>query len=91
MAYACIACPYPWNIPENFWSLPEEERAFYMHIWTMDGNFKSEHFLSRRPGNNVQMLPGTGFFPDPAEFAEKTREGITDDDLPKELVSGLVA
>ena len=86
MAYRCIACPYEWNVPDNFDQLPQEEKNLYFHAWTIDGNFKADHTTSRRPGNNVQIFPGSGFFPDPQEFKAYMKSAKTDKDLPPEQV-----
>ncbi|KZV59636.1 hypothetical protein PENSPDRAFT_566187, partial [Peniophora sp. CONT] len=82
MAYSCVACPQESNLPLNFADLPEEEKVFYVHAWALDGNMKAEHTKSRRPQNNVQILPGTAFFPDPEDFADKTKKPFTDKSLP---------
>ena len=87
MAYRCIACPYIWNVPKNFESLPAALKDRYFTAWTIDGNMKAEHTTQRRPGNNVQIFPGTGFLPDPDEFARAMGTAVTDKDLPEELVS----
>ena len=87
MAYRCIACPYTWNVPKNYDDLPQSEKDLYFHAWTIDGNFKADHTTSRRPGNNVQIFPGSGFLPDPDEFVEKTTGAVTDKDLPDDVVS----
>lgn len=86
MTHRCLACPHESNLPENFYDLPPEEQVFYFHAWTIDGNMKAEHFLSRKPGNNVQIHPGSGYFPDPDDFAEKTKKPWTDKSLPPETV-----
>ena len=88
MAHACLACPRNSNIPDDYDTLPDEEKAFYVHAWAIDGNFKAEHTTSRRPRNNVQIFPGTGFFPDPDDFAEKTKKPFTDKSLPTSMVCG---
>ena len=86
MAYRCIACPYDWNVPKNYDELPQEQKDLYFHAWTIDGNFKADHTTSRRPGNNVQIFPGSGFLPDLTEFAESTKSPKTDKNLPKDVV-----
>ncbi|VDC06390.1 unnamed protein product, partial [Peniophora sp. CBMAI 1063] len=85
MAYRCIACPYIWNVPANYDSLPQHVKDQYFTAWSIDGNMKAEHTKSKRPGNNVQIFPGTGFLPDPEDFAQKTGTSMTDRDLPQEL------
>ena len=85
MAYACVACPADSNVPEDFDTLPEEEKVFYVNAWAIDGNMKAEHTTPRHPGNNVQILPGTAFFPDPDDFAQATKKPFTDKSLPPEL------
>ncbi|VDC06701.1 unnamed protein product [Peniophora sp. CBMAI 1063] len=82
MAYRCIACPYIWNVPRNFESLPQHQKDRYFNAWTIDGNMKAEHTTPRRPGNNVQIFPGTGFLADPDDFARCTKVAKTDRDLP---------
>lgn len=86
MAYSCVACPHIWNVPDNFASLSPEEKALYFHAWSIDGNMKAEHTTSRRPGNNVQIFPGTGFLPHPDDFAAKTEYALSDKSLPPDLV-----
>lgn len=86
MAYSCIACPQIWNVPENFDKLSPDRKALYFHAWSIDGNMKAEHTTSRRPGNNVQIFPGTGFFPDPEVFAKNTEYAKTDKSLPRAVV-----
>ena len=86
MAYPCIACPQDWNVPDNFESLPQHEKDLYFAAWAIDGNFKAEHTTSRRPRNNVQIFPGSGFFPDPEDFAKHTKKPCTDKTLPPEAV-----
>ena len=81
MAYRCIACPYIWNVPRNYDTLPQQAKNRYFNAWTADGNFKADHTTSRQPGNNVQIFPGSGFFPDPQEFAEVTKKPMTDKDI----------
>lgn len=86
MTHRCLACPHESNLPENFHQLPQGVKDLFFHAWTIDGNMKAEHNLSRKPGNNVQILPGTGYFPDPDDFAEKTKKPWTDKSLPPETV-----
>ena len=86
MAYRCLACPHVWNVPKNFEELPDEQKNLYFHAWTIDGNFKADHTTSRRPGNNVQIFPGSGFLPNPEEFLRDTKGAQTDKDLPDEVV-----
>ncbi|KZV58846.1 hypothetical protein PENSPDRAFT_566178, partial [Peniophora sp. CONT] len=86
MVYRCVACPFIWNVPPNFNDLPPEQKDLYINAWILDGNMKAEHTTSRRPGNNVQIFPGTGFFPDPVDFAAKTAKPMTDKALPPDLL-----
>ncbi|KZV60285.1 hypothetical protein PENSPDRAFT_594254, partial [Peniophora sp. CONT] len=86
MAHSCVACPTESNIPAKFEELPEEEKVFYVHAWALDGNMKAEHTKSRRPQNNVQIFPGAGFFPDPDDFAEKSKKPMTDKSLPPDIL-----
>lgn len=87
MAYRCLACPYDFNVPDNWDELSQEEKEAHFHAWAMDGNMKADHTKSGNPGNNVQVFPGAGFFPDPDDFAEKTTTPLSDKALPPEIVS----
>lgn len=86
MAYRCVACPYHWNVPENWETLTQEERDAHFHCWAIDGNMKADHTVSQVAGNNVQILPGAGFLPDPDDFEAKTRAPLTDKVLPPDIV-----
>ena len=86
MTYPCIACPREWNLPDNYESLSDDEKSFYFHAWSIDGNMKAEHVTSRRPENNVQIFPGAGYLPKPEDFAAAMKTARGDKDLPKTTV-----
>jgi hypothetical protein len=86
LALRCVVCPRPGvNLPVNWESEPDQWK--YYNSYTMDVNFEAQHTKSRVPANNVQLAPGTGFFPDPEKFRKATSFGIDDSQLDSALVT----
>jgi hypothetical protein len=71
-------------LPLNWESEPDKWK--YFSSYAMDANFEAQHTKSRVPANNVQLAPGTGFFPDPEKFCKATSSGIEDSQLDPALV-----
>lgn len=64
----CIVCPKEDNLPKGYRQDPDSWAIFYSFVH--DGNFSAQHTLSRQPGNNIPLFPGTGAFQDPEEVKE---------------------
>ncbi|VDB84679.1 unnamed protein product [Peniophora sp. CBMAI 1063] len=64
LVWKCIVCPRKTpefnNLPKIWERDPDEWRKFVSLCY--DGNFSGDHTISRRPGNNVSLYPGTGMF-----------------------------
>jgi hypothetical protein len=86
LAWRCVTCPQPGiNLPPQWDS--EADQWKYSYSYALDANFEAQHTKSRVPANNVQLAPGTGFFPDPEKFKNATNAGIEDSQLSCTLVS----
>lgn len=80
--YRCIVCPSARNLPKGYRNDPNSW-AFY-YSYTHDGNFNGQHTVSRQPGNNVPIFPGTGAFQHPDEVKADLASMKTDRQLKKE-------
>ena len=80
--HRCVACPSEDNLPEGYKDDPNSWAYFYS--WSHDGNFSAQHTVSRQPGNNVPLFPGTGAFQHPDEVKAALGKVKTDRHLKKE-------
>ncbi|KZV59295.1 hypothetical protein PENSPDRAFT_595717 [Peniophora sp. CONT] len=83
LMHGCLVCPEEENLPKGY-KKDKDSWAFFYSL-AHDGNFSAQHTLSRQPGNNVPLFPGTGAFQDPqtvkADLASmKTDQDFVDDE-----------
>ena len=74
--HRCVASPSKDNLPKGYKDDPNSWAFFYS--WSHDGNFSAQHTVSRQPGNNVPIFPGTGAFQHPDEVKEALASVSTD-------------
>ena len=77
-----MVCPNPKNVPKN-WDKDENAWAIF-YSFVHDGNFSAQHTISRQPGNNVPIFPGTGAFQHPNEVKAALKAMKTDKEVQKE-------
>lgn len=53
------------------------------YSYSHDGNFNAQHTVSRQPGNNVPIFPGTGAFQHPDEVKAALSYMKSDNDIRK--------
>ncbi|VDB91414.1 unnamed protein product [Peniophora sp. CBMAI 1063] len=85
LVWQCIVCPRKTpnfnNLPKAWVNNPNEWRKFVSFCY--DGNFSGDHTISRRPGNNVPLFPGTGMFDHPDVVRQHMAKAVDDNDLRK--------
>ncbi|KZV61151.1 hypothetical protein PENSPDRAFT_593162 [Peniophora sp. CONT] len=83
LVWKCVVCPRMTpefnNLPKAWQDDPEEWRKFVSLAY--DGNFSGDHTISRRPGNNVPLFPGTGMFEHPATMEKHMEKAVDNRDL----------
>ena len=91
LVWKCVVCPRKTpdfnNLPKAWEADPEEWRKFVSLCY--DGNFSGDHTISRRPGNNVPLFPGTGMFDHP-DIIRQHSEKAFDDRALQQLYPDLV-
>ncbi|VDB85616.1 unnamed protein product [Peniophora sp. CBMAI 1063] len=94
LVWKCVVCPRKTpdfsNIPKAWESNPQEWRKFISLCY--DGNFSGDHTISRNPGNNVPLYPGTGMFEHPDIVRAHSAKAVDDKDLRRiypDLVCGV--
>lgn len=77
--HGCVVCPAADNVPKGHKDDPDSWAIFpsYVH----DGNFKAQHTVSRQPGNNVPIFPGTGAFQHPDSVKADLESMLTDKEI----------
>ena len=80
--HKCVVCPSEENLPKDYKSDPNSWGIFYS--FTHDGNFSAQHTVSRRPGNNVPLFPGTGAFQHPDDMKADLQSMKSDKQLKQE-------
>ena len=68
-------------MPKDFKKNPNSWAIFYS--FCHDGNFSAQHTVSRQPGNNVPIYPGTGAFQHPDEVKAALAPMKDDEDIRK--------
>ncbi|VDB90254.1 unnamed protein product [Peniophora sp. CBMAI 1063] len=83
LVWKCIVCPRKSrdfnNLPKAWEADPDEWRKFVSLCY--DGNFSGDHTISRNPGNNVPIYPGTGMFDHPDLVKAHSMRAVDDQDL----------
>ncbi|VDC03262.1 unnamed protein product [Peniophora sp. CBMAI 1063] len=79
--HKCVVCPSVDNLPPLWERDPNAWAIFFS--WVHDGNFSAQHTVSKEPGNNVPLFPGTGAFQHPDEVRAALKKNVTDRDLQK--------
>ena len=80
--HTCVVCLSKENLPHGY-KTDRNAWAFF-NSWCHDGNFSAQHTVSRQPGNNVPLFPGTGAFQHPDEVRAALSTVKTDQQLRKE-------
>ncbi|KZV62306.1 hypothetical protein PENSPDRAFT_591598, partial [Peniophora sp. CONT] len=81
LMHGCITCPVAENLPKGY-AKDKDSWAFFYSL-AHDGNFSAQHTVSRQPGNNVPLFPGTGAFQDPVSMKEDLASMKSDQDVKK--------
>ncbi|VDB96616.1 unnamed protein product [Peniophora sp. CBMAI 1063] len=80
--HSCVVCPSKKNLPRGYLNDPNSWGYFWAFVH--DGNFNGQHTVSRQPGNNVPIFPGTGAFQHPDEAKRDLASVKTDQQIRKE-------
>ncbi|VDB96079.1 unnamed protein product [Peniophora sp. CBMAI 1063] len=80
--HRCVVCASKKNLPRGYKGHIHKWAIF--HSYVHDGNFSGEHTVSRQPGNNVPIFPGTGAFQHPEGIKRDLASMKTDKQLRKE-------
>lgn len=83
LVWKCVVCPRKTldfdNLPKLWVNDPNEWRKFISLCY--DGNFSGVHTISRQPGNNVPLFPGTGMFEHPDIISRHMAKAVDDSAL----------